>query len=543
MRSERLLLCTAMLVVASAGCGGAQSLEDRASFTAAKSSLLTGGGCPASGLDGDRDGIDDGVENCLLQRFAPIVHLADGNNFNSPWNVDSYLQNSELTVDHRHAPDCEVKWGPTQDDIANASHPHKSWSIWQGWHHTSDIHYATSKGDFTRFQITGNPYHNPSYPGDWVTYGHVYANNIGGVSLGYWFFYAWNDGTSIANHEGDWETINVVLDASFNVNQVIFFSHGHPYSYPPSQVAWTGSHPETWSAAGSHADYVSGDRCNNFFDEAPLGGHPCNSTPEYRWYTWAGGQAELGYPSGLQGRAVVNAGEIGAPLNGQSWVNYRDMWGGEPYHYAAGPYTPGSDGPTGSVTDDWSINAGVLTPQPSGCGEATCVPAQAMYVSHFSGPGCTGGESYYLPYDGYAYLCRTWDGKGECGTAQHTVTNYSARINGEECQDLWPSGNTLSQFVTVWRDGASNGGCGEYTCNPNQGMYVSHFSGPSCTGTESYYLPYDGFAYDCRSWDGAGQCGTVPHTVTNYSARINGGPCQDLWPGGNQLDDFVTIYR
>jgi hypothetical protein len=85
------------------------------------------------------------------------------------------------------------------------------------------------------------------------------------------------------------------------------------------------------------------------------------------------------------------------------------------------------------------------------CGEATCVGVEGRYVSHFSAPGCGGTESYYLPYDGYRYKCRTWDGTGMCGTTQRTVTNYSARINGGACQDLWPSGNTLSQFVTVYR--------------------------------------------------------------------------------------------
>ena len=51
--------------------------------------------------------------------------------------------------------------------------------------------------------------------------------------------------------------------------------------------------------------------------------------------------------------------------------------------------------------------------------------------------------------------------------------------------------------------------------------------------TESYYLPYDNYGYNCRTWDGSGQCGTIERTVTNYSARINGGPCQNLWPSGN----------
>ena len=85
--------------------------------------------------------------------------------------------------------------------------------------------------------------------------------------------------------------------------------------------------------------------------------------------------------------------------------------------------------------------------------------------------------------------------------------------------------------------------CGEASCVPSQGMYVSHFSGAGCTGTESYYLPYDGYAYSCRTWNGTGQCGTIRRTVTNRSARVNGGACQDLWPGGNTLSDFVTIYR
>ena len=38
-----------------------------------------------------------------------------------------------------------------------------------------------------------------------------------------------------------------------------------------------------------------------------------------------------------------------------------------------------------------------------------------------------------------------------CGTEQHTRTNYSYRINGGSCQDAWPYGNTLSEFVNIYR--------------------------------------------------------------------------------------------
>jgi hypothetical protein len=87
---------------------------------------------------------------------------------------------------------------------------------------------------------------------------------------------------------------------------------------------------------------------------------------------------------------------------------------------------------------------------PQTCGESSCNSAQAAYISHFTGTGCTGIESYYLPYDSYGYVCRSGDGGGECGTTQHTVTNRSYRYNGT-CYDAWPSGNTLSQFVTIYR--------------------------------------------------------------------------------------------
>jgi len=81
--------------------------------------------------------------------------------------------------------------------------------------------------------------------------------------------------------------------------------------------------------------------------------------------------------------------------------------------------------------------------------EANCVQAQAVYISHFTGAGCTGTESYYLPYDGYAYQCRTWNGTGRCGTIRRTMTNRSYRYNGT-CYD-WQTPNTLNDFVTVYR--------------------------------------------------------------------------------------------
>lgn len=221
-----------------------------------------------------------------------------------------------------------------------------------------------------------------------------------------------------------------------------------------------------------------------------------------------------------------------------------DTSGAKPAEDYALPYTPYcGDGvcSSGETSASCPIDCGGNT-SGGACGEATCVPAQAAYISHFTNPGCTGTESYYLPYDNFAFNCRPWDGAGQCGTIQRTVTNTSYKYNGT-CYDAWPSGNTLSQFVTVYRGSGTGGGaCGEASCVPAQAAYISHFSAPGCTGTESYYLPYDNFGFSCRTWDGAGQCGTIQRTVTNYSYRYNG-TCYDAWPSGNTLSQFVTVYR
>jgi hypothetical protein len=123
------------------------------------------------------------------------------------------------------------------------------------------------------------------------------------------------------------------------------------------------------------------------------------------------------------------------------------------------------------------------------------------------------------------------------------VTNRSYRYQGQCYADAWPEGNTLSDFVTVYRTPPS-GGCGEPSCVNPDGQYISHFTGSNCDGTESYYLPYDGYAYQCRPDPSSGAvCGTVHRTVTNRSYRYQGQCHADAWPDGNTLSDFVTVYH
>src|SRR5438105_4352960 len=89
------------------------------------------------------------------------------------------------------------------------------------------------------------------------------------------------------------------------------------------------------------------------------------------------------------------------------------------------------------------------------CGEASCTPVVAAYVSHFTGPDCTGTESYYTPYLGYDGVRRSWDGNGLAGNTLRTQTNVSYKTQSAGCVNAWPGGNTLSDFVTIYRTGGS----------------------------------------------------------------------------------------
>ncbi len=199
------------------------------------------------------------------------------------------------------------------------------------------------------------------------------------------------------------------------------------------------------------------------------------------------------------------------------------------------------------VAEDYSLKDSFTSCFSGGsgsCGEGSCVSPDGQYISHFTGPNCDGTESYYLPYDGYGYQCRPFPNTGAvCGTIHRTVTNSSYRYAGQCYPNAWPGGNTLTDFVTVYRSTPASY-CGEASCVSPDGQYISHFTGANCDGTESYYLPYSGYAYHCQPDSSSGvQCGTIHNTVTNRSYSYLGTCYSNAWPSGNTLSDFVTVYR
>jgi hypothetical protein len=120
------------------------------------------------------------------------------------------------------------------------------------------------------------------------------------------------------------------------------------------------------------------------------------------------------------------------------------------------------------------------------------------------------------------------------------------------CRDIADANDRAFCFALSSKDAShceAISPCGEASCVPVAGAFVSHYTGPDCTGTESYYTPYfsgttnpnpDGIR---RSWDGKGAAGTILRTQTNVSYRAADGVCVNAWPSGNTLHNFVTIYR
>jgi hypothetical protein len=82
---------------------------------------------------------------------------------------------------------------------------------------------------------------------------------------------------------------------------------------------------------------------------------------------------------------------------------------------------------------------------------AGCTALGGAYISHFNAANCTGVESYYTPYFFYDGIRRSWDGGGVAGNTLYTITNYSYKDEWGNCYNAWPSGNTLSDFVLIYR--------------------------------------------------------------------------------------------
>jgi hypothetical protein len=91
-------------------------------------------------------------------------------------------------------------------------------------------------------------------------YGHARRDPQGRLWLQYWLFYYYNDfrllgPLSGGKHEGDWELVQLRLDAAERPDQAIFSQHTAAEAKRWADVRKSGQSPLVYVARGSHANY------------------------------------------------------------------------------------------------------------------------------------------------------------------------------------------------------------------------------------------------------------------------------------------------
>jgi hypothetical protein len=216
--------------------------------------VLAAVGVPPAAAAGHAD------EAALAARYAPVVRLvsyAGGCGPGEPYmpiNIDLLLEDPTVALRGPWGGGDLVKIGPTATELSkglfeyhldfpgNALDPGCGYLRWQrrlveGQAPVVYAHAATE----------------PSFPGK--------------LALQYWFFYVFNDWNNL--HEGDWEMVQLVFDASTPAQalQRSPVAIGYSQHEGAERAAWEdgklervdGTHPVVHPAAGSHA---------NFFGEA-----------------------------------------------------------------------------------------------------------------------------------------------------------------------------------------------------------------------------------------------------------------------------------
>lgn len=273
---------------------------------------------PAAAADANANGLDDGLEEALLARFAPLVLLAPGE-WALPANVDWFLARARLD--------------PPAGDRGSPGSPAQRVTQSSLLADLEAALRAVGRG-VARLRPNLAARGGSVDPRDWVVYGHVYPSRDGGILVQYWFFYPYNDYHVLFDHDGDWEHVTVRLDA--NARPLGAWYARHAWSAPGKWFGWAalareGEHPVVLSARGSHASY-SGPEDVPWWDRAcgtrappEAASHGCRA-----WRTWAPGTG-----------GVLNTGPRDRPRPRAWFVSWPGQWG------ALGTFRRDTGGPPG----------------------------------------------------------------------------------------------------------------------------------------------------------------------------------------------------
>jgi hypothetical protein len=265
-------------------------------------------------------------EQTLAEHYAPVLrlvaHTGCGKSY-EPIDVDLLFDEPTVALRGPWGPDL-VKIGPSAADLAKGLFDY----------HLDFPGSALSPGcgylDWEHRLAAG---HQP------VVYAHVVHDpaHTGKLALQYWFFYVFNDWNNL--HEGDWEMIQLVFDASTAAEALrrAPLEIGYSQHEGAERSDWSddrlervdGTHPVVHPAAGSHANFYGEGLYLGRSAEQGVG---CDDTrgptfdirPRVQTIPSDGAQARTAFPwIAFEGRW----GELRpAFFNGPTGPNLKDQW-------------------------------------------------------------------------------------------------------------------------------------------------------------------------------------------------------------------------
>lgn len=291
-------------------------------------------------IDNDHDGINDSIEDELIESFAPIVKLNPEEQY-LPANVPWYLSRVRMRYNVKFGFDDQILEQGTLNLTNLLAQTHDSQSSGLSQTPTEFFLEATDKNGGDSLDDHREETRKGTQPSNWVCYTHVRTtladNQKHMYDIQYIFFYSYNGdmawGAVESAHEADFEHITVRVEGDLQtIYQIYYAAHegeGRWYSretYPGAKDGYSvtaDGRPIVYSALDSHASYPWTGEWERGRLETP-NDFTKDDGPEWDCRT-----------------NIVNLGEKPYPRADMQWIQYSGHWGeiGE-MSWTTGPYGP-----------------------------------------------------------------------------------------------------------------------------------------------------------------------------------------------------------
>jgi hypothetical protein len=183
--------------------------------------------------------LSDSEKTTLAEKYSPVFHYVAGERC-YPVDVEYYIAQCNLNKS-TNGNNTLISPHPSVQDLGNYSNPSQTYYLdnRMGTNHDDRIASAYSK--------------NESSLG-YTIYAHVAESN-GSVIIQYWIFYVYYQGT-YTSHEGDWETVQIVLSNTLEPREVFLSQHNAGYRVGWGDMERSADHPNVYVAKDSHANYI-----------------------------------------------------------------------------------------------------------------------------------------------------------------------------------------------------------------------------------------------------------------------------------------------